>query len=62
LSDRELEVLQHVAEGLSNREIALKLCIAHGTVKNHLQNIYGKLQVHSRTQAVACSREWGLLA
>jgi len=62
LSDRELEVLQHVAEGLSNREIALKLCIAHGTVKNHLQNIYGKLQVHNRTQAVARSREWGLLA
>lgn len=62
LSERELEVLQLVAQVLSNREISHRLYIAVGTVKNHLQNVYGKLKVHSRTQAVARCREWGLLS
>ncbi len=61
LSERELEVLQLVAAGLSNREIAQELYIAVGTVKRHTNHIYGKLGVHSRTQAVARSRELGLL-
>ncbi len=61
LSERESEVLQLVAEGLSNREIAQTLVIALNTVKNHLKNIYGKLAVHSRTQAVHRARTLNLL-
>ena len=61
LSERECEVLQLVAAGLSNREIAQSLVIALNTVKNHLKNIYGKLAVHSRTQAVERARNLDLL-
>jgi LuxR family maltose regulon positive regulatory protein len=61
LSEREREVLQLVAEGLSNREIAQTLVIAVNTVKNHLKNIYGKLAVHTRTQAVNRARTLDLL-
>jgi len=61
LSERELEVLRLIADGFSNAEIASKLVIAQGTVKRHINNIYGKLGVASRTQAVARSRELGLL-
>ena len=61
LSPRELECLKLLALGLANKEIAQTLFIAVGTVKNHLKNIYGKLSVHSRTQAVARARELGLL-
>jgi LuxR family maltose regulon positive regulatory protein len=61
LSERELEVLRLIADGLSNAEIAQRLVIAQGTVKRHINNIYGKLGVQSRTQAVARSRELGLL-
>jgi LuxR family maltose regulon positive regulatory protein len=61
LSDRELEVLRLIAAGLSNREIAGKLVITPGTAKWHTNNIYGKLGVHSRTQAVARAAELGLL-
>lgn len=57
LSDREIEVLQHIAEGLSNKEIARELIISPGTVKKHLNNIYTKLNVHSRTQALARAKE-----
>ena len=56
LSDRELEVLQHVARGLSNQEIADKLFLSAGTVKRHMSNIYQKLDVHSRTQALERAR------
>lgn len=51
LSERELEILGHIATGASNREIANKLFIAEGTVKNHVTNILGKLNVRDRTQA-----------
>ena len=61
LSEREREVLRLIADGLSNAEIADRLVIAQGTVKRHVNNIYGKLGVQSRTQAVARSRELGLL-
>ena len=61
LSERELEVLALVAEGLSNREIAGKLFISVGTVKSHVHNICGKLAAGSRTQAAAQARELGLL-
>lgn len=61
LSERELEVLHHIAEGLSNREISERLFIALSTVKGHNRNIYGKLQVQNRTEAVARARALGLL-
>jgi len=61
LSDRELEVLRLVSEGLSNREIAERMIIGVGTVKTHLQNIYGKLEVRGRTRAVARARELDLI-
>ena len=60
LSARELEVLALLADGCSNQEIAAQLIIALGTVKRHVSNIYGKLGVNSRTQAVAYAREIGL--
>jgi len=52
LSDRENEVLQLLADGLLYKEIADRLYIGHGTVRQHLHNIYEKLQVHNRTEAV----------
>ncbi len=52
LSDREFEVLHLIAEGLTNREIAARLFIALSTVKSHINNIYGKLEVSNRVQAV----------
>jgi LuxR family maltose regulon positive regulatory protein len=61
LSTRELEVLELLAAGLANKEIAQRLVISVGTVKNHLKSIYGKLEVDSRTRAVARGRELGLL-
>jgi LuxR family maltose regulon positive regulatory protein len=61
LSERELEVLRYVATGLSDRQVAETLIVAIGTVKRHLNNIYGKLGVHSRTQALARARDLGLL-
>lgn len=61
LTERELEVVRLLAVGLSNQEIAQTLVIAVSTAKQHLKNIYGKLQVHSRTQAVARARELDLL-
>jgi LuxR family maltose regulon positive regulatory protein len=61
LSERELEVLQLIAEGLSNREIGEELSLSVNTVKVHAYNTYGKLGVHSRTQAVAQAKMLGLL-
>lgn len=51
LTDREREVLQYVARGMSNRDIAAALSIAENTVKNHVRNILEKLQLHSRIEA-----------
>jgi len=61
LSQRELEVLRLVAQGLSNREIGKRLFLALDTVKGHNRRIYEKLQVQSRTEAIARARELGLL-
>jgi len=61
LSDRELEVLQLIAQGLSNREISERLFLAIITVKGHNRNIFRKLQVRRRTEAVARARELALL-
>jgi LuxR family maltose regulon positive regulatory protein len=60
LSAREVEVLDCLTEGLSNREIAQRLTISLTTVKTHTRNIYRKLDVHSRTQAVARAKELGI--
>jgi LuxR family maltose regulon positive regulatory protein len=61
LTQRELEILQLIAQGLSNREISQRLFLALSTVKRHNGNVYGKLQVQRRTEAVARARELGLL-
>ena len=61
LSDRELELLQLVTGGRSNKEIAESLFITVGTVKKHLNNIFGKLNTKNRTEAVARARELGLV-
>jgi LuxR family maltose regulon positive regulatory protein len=61
LSERELEVLRLITAGLSNQEIAEELVIAVSTVKSHINHIYGKLEVKSRTQAVARGQALGLL-
>ena len=61
LSPRELEVLQLIAQGLSNREISERLFIALVTVKGHNRKIFGKLEAKRRTEAVARARELGLL-
>ena len=61
LSQRELEILQLIAQGLSNRQISQRLFLALNTVKGHNRKIFGKLQVQRRTEAVARARELGLL-
>jgi len=60
-SERELEVLQLIAEGLTNQEIASRLYLSLNTVKVHTRNIYSKLGVTNRTQAVAQARALGIL-
>jgi DNA-binding NarL/FixJ family response regulator len=61
LSDRELDVLRWVARGASNKEIAVHLRIAEGTVKNHMTNILVKLGVSDRTAAALKARDRGVL-
>ena len=61
LSPRELEVLQHLAIGLTNRQIAAKMVVTINTVKAHTRRLYAKLDVNSRTQAVARARQLNLL-
>jgi DNA-binding NarL/FixJ family response regulator len=61
LTERELEVLRLIAKGATNREIAEELVISEGTVKNHISNILGRLNVRDRTQAAIYARDQGLL-
>ena len=61
LSERELEVLRLIASGKSNRGISSELYVSVGTVKTHINNLYRKLDAHSRTQALARARELNLL-
>jgi LuxR family maltose regulon positive regulatory protein len=61
LTERELEVLELIADGLTNQEIASRLFLSLNTVKVHTRNIYGKLGVNHRTQAVARAQHLGLL-
>jgi LuxR family maltose regulon positive regulatory protein len=61
LSERELEVLGLVAQGLSNRQIGERLYITVGTVKTHVHHILGKLGVERRAEAAARARELGLV-
>jgi NarL family two-component system response regulator LiaR len=61
LTDRELEVLQHIAKGMSNREIAQELVISVKTVKTHVSNILSKLHLSDRTQAAIYALQEGLL-
>jgi DNA-binding NarL/FixJ family response regulator len=61
LTERELEVLRLVARGASNLQIAEELVISVNTVKSHLKNILGKLQLENRTQAAAYALERGLV-
>ena len=61
LTGREIEVLHLLAAGLSNREVAERLYVSEGTVKTHTHNLYQKLGVQSRTQAIARANELNLL-
>ena len=60
LTPREREVLDLVARGLGNQEIARRLCISHRTARNHVSNIFTKLQVADRAQAIVAARDAGL--
>jgi len=62
LTRRELEVLHLICEGYSNQDIAEKLVVTLNTVKKHTSNIYGKLGVSSRTQAIAQAHQLGLVS
>jgi LuxR family maltose regulon positive regulatory protein len=61
LTERELEILSLLAGGLSNKEIAYRLGISSITVRNHAANLYGKLHVEGRREAVSRARQLGLL-
>jgi DNA-binding NarL/FixJ family response regulator len=61
LSQREVEILQLVARGLTNREIALQLSLAPGTVKNYVTSILSKIGARDRTQAALRAKELGLI-
>ena len=60
LTSREIEILKLIAGGLSNREIAFSLSISESTVENHIHNIYGKLDITKRSQAVALAYQTGV--
>lgn len=60
LTDREREVLELIAQGLSNAEISRRLFVSPKTVRNHISNIFGKLRVADRAQAIVRARQAGL--
>jgi DNA-binding NarL/FixJ family response regulator len=61
LSDRETEVLEHLSKGLSYEQIADNLFISYGTVRKHVENIYRKLRVNNRTEAIDKAKKGGVL-
>lgn len=61
LTKRELEILRHLSSGMSNKEIASTFKLSVGTVKNHLVNIFGKLQVKNRVQATVVAKKYKLI-
>ena len=61
ITRRELEILELIAQGLSNREIAEKLFVSENTVKTHSSRLFDKLSVKRRTQAVQAGKEMGLI-
>ena len=61
LTERELEILEAVSRGLSNRAVGKELYLSDQTVKFHLHNIYGKLGVANRTEATASAHRFGLV-
>jgi DNA-binding CsgD family transcriptional regulator len=61
ITPRELEILQLIAQGLSNREIAAKLFVSENTVKTHSSRLFDKLDARRRTQAVQIGKELGLI-
>ena len=61
LTDRELQVLNQIAKGLRNKEIGAALNIAEDTVKIHIKNIFGKLNVIDRTAAVVSASQRGII-
>jgi DNA-binding CsgD family transcriptional regulator len=61
ITRREVEILELIAQGLSNREIADKLCVSQNTVKTHCSRVFDKLGAKRRTQAVQLGKELGLL-
>jgi DNA-binding CsgD family transcriptional regulator len=62
ISQRELEVLQLISQGLSNLEIGEKLFVSESTIKTHVSNLFVKLDVRRRTQAVTRAKEWNIIA
>lgn len=60
LTDREREVLDLIAEGLTNRDIARRLTLSDKTVRNHVSNIFAKLQVADRAQVIVRARQAGM--
>jgi two-component system NarL family response regulator len=58
---REIEILRLIAEGLTNRDISERLCLSENTVKSYIQDLYQKLDAHSRIEAVMRATKWGLL-
>ena len=61
ISQRELEVLQLISQGLSNQEIGERLFISESTIKTHVSNLFVKLDVKRRTQAVTRAKEWRII-
>jgi DNA-binding NarL/FixJ family response regulator len=61
LTRREIEILQLVSNGLNNKEIAAHLKLKEGTIKNHIVNIFSKLQVRNRVQAITVAKGLGVL-
>ena len=62
LTEREIEILQYLVQGLSNTELGQKLFISRSTVKNHISSIFGKLGVDNRTRAAAIAVQYGIVA